>query len=145
VTAGELAAALGARGLRLHDDDGQLVAVSPRSKLTDDDREALRAHKAALLALVRSRTAQVVQVNLWSLDRILEVAVPWSDARLLIAPGCRIARQLRAIDPTPGRVWCVCELADLVLSGVTEDGGRKTGETRITFDAVMTEIRKVQS
>ena len=75
------------------------------------------------------------RVSLWSLDRILEVEVPWSDIRLLVAPGCRIARELRATDPRPGRVWCVCEVGNLLLSGVIPEDARKIAEAKLTFDA----------
>jgi hypothetical protein len=128
--------------VRLFERDGSL-AFAPRSKVTQADREALLAHKAALLALVRSRTAQVARLNLWSLDRVVEVAVPWSDVRLLIAPGCRVARELRASDSKPGRVWCCCEVIDLLLSGLTPEDARKVGQTRTEFDATQVCITKM--
>jgi hypothetical protein len=134
VTALEVATALGARGVRLFEQDGSL-AFAPRSKVSQADREALIAHKPALLTLVRARVTQAARVNVWSLDRILEVAVAWSDVRLLIAPGCRVARALRAADPKPGRVWCVCEVVDLLLSGVRPEDARTIAEARLTFDA----------
>lgn len=70
------------------------------------------------------------------------MAVPWSDLRLVIAPGCRIARELRATEPKPGRVWCVCEVIDLLLSGVKPDDAGEIADTRIAFDATMAGVRR---
>lgn len=65
---------------------------------------------------------------------MLEIAVPWSDVPLILAPGCRIARELRERDSRPGRVWCVCEALDLLLTGVTPQDARKVGEARLLFN-----------
>lgn len=137
MTAEALIADLEARGARLSErEDGALV-ITPRVVLEDAEREALRAHKAAVLALLRERQARTVagtdwsRVSLYTLDRVLEVAVPWSDVPLILAPGCRITRELRAQDPHPGRVWCACELADLLLTGVTPADARKVAETKL--------------
>jgi hypothetical protein len=75
---------------------------------------------------------------------VLELAVPWSDVRLLIAPGCRTARELRATDPRPGRVWCACEVLDLLFSGVAPEDARKITEERVTFDATLAGTTKAE-
>ena len=49
-----LLASLNARGIRLIPDGNALIA-QPASKLTDADREAIRAHKAGLVARVRGQ------------------------------------------------------------------------------------------
>jgi len=51
-TVESLIASLTARGIRLEPDGDALIA-RPASKLTDADREAIRAHKAALFARIR--------------------------------------------------------------------------------------------
>jgi hypothetical protein len=48
-----LLSSLGQRGIRLEADEGSLIA-RPASKLTDQDRELIRQHKAALLAYLRT-------------------------------------------------------------------------------------------
>jgi hypothetical protein len=132
--------ALLARGVRLAARGKLLDVDAPTGTLQDGDRAALREHKAAVLALLRERRASEAvtrdwrRVSLYQLDRVLEVAVPWSDVPLILAPGCRLARELRAQDPRPGRVWCVCEVLDLLLTGVTPEDARKVGEARLLFD-----------
>ena len=74
-------------------------------------------------------------MSLPALDRVLEVAVPWADLPLIVAPGCRIARELRDREARPGRVWCVCEALDLLLTGVKPEDARKVAEARLTLDA----------
>ena len=136
MTAETLVARLEARGLRLVR-RGEIVAVRPAGQLATDERAAMRRLRPEIVSLLRTRALGVdwSRVSLWSLDRILEVAVPWSDTRLVIAPGCRIAVELRSSDPKPGRVWCVCEVSDLLLSGVTPENARKIAEARLTVDA----------
>ncbi len=127
------------RGVRLRVDGEVLSFEAPVGTLTTADREALRAHKVAVLGLLRERQAKiladVIHVPLRALTRVLEVAVPWADVPLLIAPGCRVARELRQADSRPGRVWCVCEVLDLLLTNVPPDDARKIAEARLTFDA----------
>ena len=41
-------------------------------------------------------------------------------------------------------VWCVCEVLELLLSGVTPDDARKIGEARLNFDADLVGVRKEQ-
>lgn len=139
MTAGELLAAIEARGVRVAP-RGESLAVAPAGVLQEAERRALRAHKAAVLALLRERQARTVagadwsRVSLWQLRDVLEIAVPWADVPLILAPGCRIARELRERDSKPGRVWCVCEALDLLLTGVTPHEAQKVGEARLLFD-----------
>lgn len=140
MTAAELLASIEARGVRVAP-RGESLAVAPAGVLQDAEREALRARKPAILALLREREARRLprgtgwsHVSLYQLDRVLEVAVPWSDVPLILAPGCRIALELRARDPQPGRVWCVCEVLDLLLTNVPPDDGRKVAEAKLLFD-----------
>lgn len=115
----------------------RIVYQAPPATLTPVYREALVSMRPEILDLLRGEALGTdwTTVNLWQLDKVLEIAVPWSDVRLVIAPGCRIARELRSSDPKPGRVWCSCEILDLLLSGVTPGDARQIAETRITFDA----------
>lgn len=118
MTAAALVAALEARGLHLEVDGCDLV-VQPAAAVTPEDVAVLRRVKPDVIAVLRGRTLRTdwTRVSLYQLDRVLELAVPGSDVRLVIAPGCRIARELRASDPKPDRVWCCCEVIDLLLSG----------------------------
>jgi hypothetical protein len=140
VTAHELLAAARAAGLRLEARPGDVLHVAPRHRLTPDLREALRAQKAAVLDAIRELQARTLagvdwsRVSLIALDRVLEVAVPWSDVALIVAPGCRIARELREREPRPGRVWCACEALDLLLSRATPEDARRIADARLTFD-----------
>ena len=144
MTAEALVAAAEAAGLQLQPKPDGKLHVVPRDRLTPDLRAALVASKADVLAYLRGRSLGVEwsRVSLYQLDRVLEVEVPWADYRLVIAPGCRIARELRAQDALPGRVWCVCGVLDLLLSGVTPEDVRKIAETRLVLDAEQLEIRK---
>jgi len=144
VTAAALVEALEARGARLSERDGDLV-VKPRGILQEADREVLRAHKAAVLAVLRARALGTdwSRVSLYQLDRVLEVAVPWTDVPLILAPGCRLARELRDRDPRPGRVWCTCEVLDLLLSGVTPENARKVAEAKLGLGGAVVGARRL--
>jgi hypothetical protein len=138
VTAQELLDTLRARGVRLRVKGDRLAYEAPPATLTPGYRNALVTMKPGIIEILRAEpTTDWTRVSLWQLDKVLEVAVPWSDVRLLIAPGCRIARQLRATDPKPGRVWCSCEVLNLLLSGVTPEDARKVAATRLDFDATI--------
>jgi hypothetical protein len=138
LTAAQVVADLEARGVTVTERGGFIV-LRPPEAVTSADVAILKASKAEVISVLRGRAIGTdwTTVNLWQLDKVLEVAVPWSDVRLLIAPGCRIARQLRATDPKPGRVWCSCEILDLLLSGVTPEDARKIAATRLDFDATL--------
>ncbi len=138
----ELLADLERRGVTVREDSGDLV-LGPADALRGVDLDRVKAAKPDILAALKRRALGVdwTKASLYQLDRVLEVAVPWSDVRLVIAPGCRIARELRATDPKPGRVWCVCEVLYLLLTGVTPEDAGKIAETRITFDAEWEGIR----
>lgn len=132
MTPEELLAQVEARGVRVLERLGSL-AVSPVGVLLDAEREALRSHKAEVIRVLRVRALGLTwsRLSLYSLDRVLEVEVPWSDQRLIIAPGCRVARELRAVDRKPGRIWCACEVLDLLLTNVTPDDARRIAEAKV--------------
>lgn len=146
MTPDQVVLGLEARGLRL-ELDGADVMVRPVTSITADDVEVLTKNKAAVVALLRGRSAGVdwSMVSLYQLDRVLEIAIPYSDTNLIIAPGCRIAGQLRAQDPTPGRVWCVCEVLDLLLIGASPEHARAVAEAKIAFGARIGSVRPVEA
>jgi hypothetical protein len=141
MTPRELEVTLRERGIGLWLEAGRVVVeVDPDgARPTAEELRAVKAMQARLVTYMTARDhgIEYMHVSLYQLGRILEVAVPWSDVRLLIAPGCRIARELRASDPRPGRVWCVCEVLDLLLSGVTPEDARGMAEARTMFDATL--------
>ena len=139
MTVSDVIQGLEARGARLRLREDGAVAIRPKGVATPTELEVLTTLREDVAAHLRGRPfgADWAKVSLWQLDKVLEVAVPWSDVRLLIAPGCRIARELRATDPKPGRVWCSCEILDLLLSGVTPEDARKIAPTRLDFDATI--------
>lgn len=146
--ASELLAALERRGIRLRVEGERLAYEAPAGTLRDGDRKALLTHKAAVLGLLRERQARTVEgvdwsrVSLHQLDRVLEIGVPWADVPLILAPGCRIAHSLRAQDPQPGRVWCTCEVLDLLMTGVTCEDARRVADARLTLDGPAVRIRR---
>lgn len=142
MTALELVADLESRGALLAERNGALT-IAPRHVLRDADRAALRRHKESVLALLRGRTLRPdwARVTIYDLSRVLEVAVPWSDVRLILAPGCRVARQLRETDPRPGRVWCTCEVLDLLLTGVTPEDARKVAEAKVLMGGAVVGVK----
>jgi hypothetical protein len=141
VTASALVAALEARGLRLELEGSRIVVerVDGALHVTKEEIGAIRSMESSVIAFLRGRTLGVdwSRLSLYQLDRVLEIAVPWFDLPLILAPGCRLARELRARDPNPGRVRCVCEVLDLLLSGVTVEDARKMGEARLTFGGAL--------
>lgn len=143
MTTDVLIAELEARGVTLRERAGRLI-IRPAKAITPQETELLRQAKPDVLAYLRGRAIGMdwSKVSLWSLDKILEIVVPWSDVRLVVAPGCRLARELRAQDPKPGRVWCVCEVLDLLLSGVTPADARKIGEAKLALDGNVTGVRQ---
>jgi hypothetical protein len=139
VNAAELLHDLEARGVRVREREGAVV-LAPAKLARPADLNALRAHKAAVLLILRTRALGTdwSRVSLQELDRVLEVAVPWSDLSLILAPGCRVARELRDRDPKPGRVWCVCEVIDLLLAAVTPGDARTIAEAKLDFAGSVT-------
>jgi hypothetical protein len=152
MTPTDLLRTLESRGARFWSEGGRISWEAPRGVLEPADLEALRRSKPSLLSLLRKRQAaqgeaykasvdlDIERVTLGALDRILEIAVPWSDFRLLLVPGCRLARELRKRDAKPGRVWCTCEVLDLLLSGVSPEDARKVGLTKLDFGGQVTRI-----
>ena len=138
MTAETLVARLEARGLRLVR-RGEIVAVRPAGQLATDERAAMRRLRPEVVSLLRGRALGTdwARVSLYHLDKVLEIEIPGWEVRMILAPGCRIARELRATDPKPGRIWCSCEVSDLLLSGVTPEDARKFAEARLTFDATL--------
>jgi hypothetical protein len=143
MTAATLLLALETRGLDLHVDGPDLV-VRPADAVTPEDLEMLKSAKAEVIAILRGRALGVdwSRVSILQLDKVLEVAVPWADIPLLLAAGCRLAWELRDRDPKRGRVWCTCEVLNLLLTGVPSEDARKIAETRLLFDGTMAGVRR---
>jgi hypothetical protein len=127
--------------------DGPHLVIRPPSVVTPQVLETLKARKPEVVTFLRERQARdllanVAKVKLRDLTRILEVAVDWCDVPLLIAPGCRIAKDLRSADPKPGRVWCVCEVLDLLLTSVPPEDAQRIGEAKVMFAGSVTGARR---
>lgn len=139
MTVAELVSTIEARGIILREVRGG-IGVRPARAVTATEIEVLKTLKSDVINYLRQRGARPEGINvdwsrvsLWQLDRVLEIAVPWADVPLILAPGCRIAHELRARDTKPGRVWCVCEALDLLLTNVPPDDARKIGEAKLMF------------
>ena len=146
MTVSDVIQGLEARGARLRIREDGALTIRPKGVATATELEVLTTLREDVAAHLRGRPygADWTHVSLLQLDKVLEVALRWSDVRLVIAPGCRIARELRASDPKPGRIWCCCEIGDLLLSGVTPGDAQKIAEMRIAFGAAMTGVRKAR-
>ena len=106
-----------------------VLEVEGEARPTPEEKEMVREQREALRTYVLRRDLPpIARVRLDQLDRVLEVAVPWADYRLLITPGCAAARQLREVDAMPGRIWCVCEVLNMMLTGATRDHARMVAE-----------------
>lgn len=149
MTAADVIADLEARGVRLQATGQGLDYEAPEGALRPSDLEALRAHKAAILALLRERPERaaedVSRTSLWSLDRIVELAVPWWPETLFIVPGPVHARKLKAEGVSPGRIWDVAEPLDLLLVGVTPDDARSVAEERLRTAGTIVTARKLST
>ncbi len=132
MNAEELLYDLETRGVHVRERQGSVVAT-PANLVKPADVAALRTLKPHVLAHLRGQALGTAwsRVSLHELDHVLEIAVPWCDLNLILAPGCRLARDLRARDPKPGRVWCVCEVLDLLLAGVPPEDAQKIGEAKL--------------
>ena len=148
MTIGELVRNLEAQGFTLREKDRNHIAVKPSGRVTPALTEVLNAMGREILTYLRERKGRPdigagwSRVSLRQLDRIIDVEMPWGEVRLVIAPGCRVARELRATDPQPGRVWCSCEVLKLLLAGVQPEEARQIAEARLTFDATFAGIRR---
>jgi hypothetical protein len=131
-----LLAGVEARGVRVSHRGDSLV-VRPAGVLKAEERAALAAAKPEILRLLQARALGTDwrRIGLWSLRDVLEIRVPWADETLILAPGCRVARELRAVDPHPGRIWCVCEITDLLLTHVPPRDAQAIGQARLIFSA----------
>lgn len=134
---------LEARGVKLRETSGG-IGIRPARAVTATEIEVLKTLKSDVINYLRQRGARPEGINvdwsrvsLWQLDRVLEITVHWADVPLILAPGCRIARELRERDSKPGRVWCVCEALDLLLTNVPPDDARKIAEAKLLFGGNM--------
>jgi len=149
---GDVIRGLEARGATVSVRRDGALTVRPKGVATPDEIEVLgRLRKEAVgyLFWTAGRTEDLIAGLDWSRaklhdvnEALLEISVPWSGVRLVIAPGCRIARELRASDLSPGRVWCACEVIDLLLSGVTPEDARAVAEARLALEAEHLGVRK---
>lgn len=97
-TASQFLESMRARGFRLRAEAGRLV-VGPASGLAAGDAEALRAHKAELLALLDPEEQEWAKLTAW----FLEVDVP--------ATPYRLNRAVRVDEPAKSHAWLRREIA----------------------------------
>ena len=140
-----LISALESRGVSVTVDGEELV-LRPARAVTAADVAALRERKAEILGLLRARDlgADWRAISLYEVDKIVELRIPGFETTLILCPGCRVAQELRKTDSQPGRIWCVCEVIDLVTSGVTPGDARAVAQARVLFDAQGTGVRQMK-
>ena len=145
MTAPALVAELEARGVTLCERDGRLI-IRPSKAVTVEETAQLRQAKAEVLALLRGRSLGVdwSRISLYQLDTVVEVVVPWADASIILAPGCRIARAIRSTDPQPGRVWCTCEVLDLLLTNVPGADTRRVGAAKVALQGMVVGVKDLR-
>lgn len=134
MTASEVLSGLRRRGVKLWPAGQRLRYAAPEGLLTAADLAALAEAKAAVLELLEAELATLPALRLAALDRVLEVAVPWAELPLLFVPSCRVAERLRASEASPGRVWCTCELRELLLTGLEPAEARAVAEAKAVLD-----------
>ena len=145
MTAVEIIANLEARGISLElDESCGFVIETNGPRPTPDDMVALRAEKDEIVDALRARQAapaterplpEPLEMPLHKLTNILVLDVPWCAQPVYIAPGCGVARRL-ARGHGHGRVWCVCEVLDLLFSRISPSDARKIAEGKLMFDGV---------
>jgi len=145
MTAVALVADLQARGVTL-EPRGDRLAVRPVSRLTREEIEALRRHKAEVLALLRgpapAEVARVLGLPLNQLDRVLEVRVPWLPVTLWFCPAEADATGLMTEGVSRGRIWTAAELLDLLgIPSITKAGVRTLAVAKLEFDGDVVEVR----
>lgn len=165
MTAMALLAALRTRGVVLAVEDDALDVDAPLGVLTPDLREALVAHKAELLALLREPTppapdpvgtlraggqgfAESVALLLrLPLARFaeaptsLEVWVPWHPETLWFVPGETDVATRMAEGIGRGRVWTARELADLLALSPTPAQARTVARAKLELVGEVVEVR----
>lgn len=134
MTAAEVLSGFRRRGVKLWPAGDRLRYAAPEGLLTAADLAALAEVKMAVLELLKDELAALPAVRLGALNRVLEVAVPWAELPLLFVPGCRLAERLRATEARPGRVWCTCELRELLLTGLEPLEARLVAEAKVALD-----------
>ncbi len=111
------------RDVRIDVDGDRLHVSAPRGVVSEQTRDALRAHKAELLTRLRLE-ARLLGLSLDDFaeqDHSIELAVPWLEETIWFAPRAEHIRDLVGDGIHRGRIWTAGELQDLLsIRGMTQ-------------------------
>ncbi len=95
--------------------DDRLHVSAPRGALSEQTRDALRAHKAELLTTLRieARLLGLSLDDFSAQEHSIELAVPWLEETIWFVPDVEHIRELTQEGVNRGRIWTAGELADL--------------------------------
>jgi hypothetical protein len=131
---------------------GHRLIARPVSRLTPNEQEALRQHKAEIMTLLERspvppdplEVARILGLQISQLDRMVEIRVPWLPVTLWFVPGPAEVEILVAEGVTPGRIWTSLELLQaLAIPDITTAGVRRLAEAKLEFKAEITGIRAI--
>jgi hypothetical protein len=149
--AAAMIADLRARGVSLERRGDRLIA-RPVSRLTLNEQEILRQHKAEIMTLLKRspvpldplEVARILGLQIPQLDRMVEIRVPWLPVTLWFVPGPAEVEILVAEGVTRGRIWTSLELLQaLAIPDITTAGVRRLAEAKLEFNGEITRIRAI--
>ncbi len=93
----------------------RLHVSAPRGVVSEQTRDALRAHKAELLTRLRleARTLDLSLDDFAEQDHSIELAVPWLEETIWFVPRVEHIEDLVKGGVHRGRIWTARELKDL--------------------------------
>ena len=117
--------------------DDRLHVSAPRGAVSEQTRDALRAHKAELLTRLRLE-ARLLGLSLDDFaeqDYSIELAVPWLEEAIWFVPRAEHIDSLVSDGIHRGRIWTAAELQDLLsIGGMTQRELVGLSRLKLAFD-----------
>ena len=133
------------RGLTLAP-EGMGVRVAPKSVLTPELREAVRTHKADLLAALSVET-RVLEMPLSQFEREgcpIEIEVPGFPETLWFVPGDRERDTLVNRGISHGRIWTARELMELWKApSLTQEQAQSLARIKAQFEGEVVSVEQL--
>ena len=131
------------RDVRIDVVGDRLHVSAPRGAVSEQTRDALRAHKAELLTRLR-REARLLGLSLDGFsaqDYSIELAVPWLEETIWFVPRVEHIEDLVTDGVHRGRIWTARELKDLSsVPCLAEQDLVALSRLKLTFDGEVLSI-----